>query len=381
MSHAKLSPSSAHRWLECPGSVRLSAGLESPDNEFSREGTFAHAIAAKCLRENKSAKHYLGESDGEFTVNPEMAAHIQVYVDAITAVVMTDGVNGELHVEKEVFVSQDVWGTLDAAFEDDSGALHVWDLKFGKGIFVDVVENSQLRIYALGAIFGVYAEVKIQRIVYHIVQPRRTDGDGEAHRVWEEPLVDLINWRQSVLAPGVKSTASIEAAIVPGAHCNFCPAAPSCPALREQSYAVTQEVFTDLDSLTPAPKPALDEMPAARLAAILKAAAIAESWIEAVRQHALERARKEVIPGFKVVAKLSNRKWVNEDEITRLLKAAKIDPYKDPELISPAEAERRAGRKLDAKFTERVVTGAVLVPESDKRPAIAPGDVFPLLEN
>ena len=74
--HAKLAPSSAHRWLECHGSISLCETVEDTDSVYAREGTFAHDIAAKCLTTNKDALSFLGiksknakkpEHAGEFT--------------------------------------------------------------------------------------------------------------------------------------------------------------------------------------------------------------------------------------------------------------------------------------------------------------------------
>ena len=41
-AHAKRSPSSSHRWLECPGSINLCGDLPDIPNEYSAEGTMLH---------------------------------------------------------------------------------------------------------------------------------------------------------------------------------------------------------------------------------------------------------------------------------------------------------------------------------------------------
>ena len=49
--HALLSPSSAKRWLSCPASIALSAGIpEPPESPYAAEGTLAHAVAESKLR-------------------------------------------------------------------------------------------------------------------------------------------------------------------------------------------------------------------------------------------------------------------------------------------------------------------------------------------
>ena len=45
-AHAKLSPSAAYRWINCPGSVALAEQCPpAPSSAYADEGTLAHAVA------------------------------------------------------------------------------------------------------------------------------------------------------------------------------------------------------------------------------------------------------------------------------------------------------------------------------------------------
>ena len=50
MAHALLSPSAAHRWLNCTASPLLEKDVKDSGSTFAEEGSLAHAIAAKKLK-------------------------------------------------------------------------------------------------------------------------------------------------------------------------------------------------------------------------------------------------------------------------------------------------------------------------------------------
>lgn len=375
-AHAKLSPSGAHRWMVCPGSVRLTKGLESPDSEHSLEGVFCHDIAARCLLSGDDAARMVGAvSDDGRVFTAEQAKHVQVYLDAVRLAV--DLFGGTLLVERQVWFSDDVWGTADALLLDECGCLHVFDLKFGRGILVDARDNPQLAIYATAALFGIAAERKVHTVALHIVQPRRPDADDCTHRTWTVPVDTLIAFR-STLLEAVRATKDVDAPLVPSDHgCHFCPAASKCPALHSAALTAAQEVFSDVDTLERAAPPAPSELPAERVVQILAAIPAVESWIGAVQADALRRAQIGALPGYKAVAKLSNRRWRDEADAERWLRENHVaDPFTH-KLISPAAAEKLLGKKTGVDLlVERVVTGAVLAKDSDPRPPVNPADVF-----
>ena len=97
--------------------------------------------------------------------------------------------------------------------------------------------------------------------------------------------------------------------------------------------------------------------------------------MKSVEQHVIERfERGQNFPGFKMVSGRSNRKWVDDGKAERklrvLLGAKKA--YVKKLLTAPA-AEKLLGKENKAKIQHLIVKPEgkpVLVPESDKRPAI-----------
>ena len=50
VKHSLLSPSSSHRWLNCPQSLRLSQQYEDTTSSYAAEGTDAHTLCEYKLK-------------------------------------------------------------------------------------------------------------------------------------------------------------------------------------------------------------------------------------------------------------------------------------------------------------------------------------------
>ena len=73
MAHALLSPSSASRWMACPGSAWLCSQIkgDSSSSDFASEGAYAHEVAAAILNGQPIPARPEGlDTDPEAVANP-----------------------------------------------------------------------------------------------------------------------------------------------------------------------------------------------------------------------------------------------------------------------------------------------------------------------
>ena len=354
MSHALLSPSASHRWIECPPSVRLTEFMEDKSSAYADEGTLAHSIA-----ENK-LKSYLGYTNDFIECEDNsMDEYTDDYVTFVTEQ-MSVLENPSAYVEQRVDCSKYVpecFGTCDALIISD-GVLHICDLKYGTGVKVDAVGNDQLRIYALGALEMFSCLYDISTVRMSIFQPRLSHCD-----TWELPIDELLKWADEVLVPAAKLAWNGEGEFKAGDHCRFCKAKSNCRKRAEFNLELAHYDFE--------PPATLDNI---EIAAILAKADELVSWVTDVKEYALRQALSGVTyDGFKVVEGRSNRKYTDENAVVEAVKTAGFDPY-EHSVLGITAMTALLGKK---KFTE-LLGGIVekpqgkptLVPMSDKRPAI-----------
>ncbi|MGR7380837.1 DUF2800 domain-containing protein [Klebsiella aerogenes] len=384
--HARLSPSSAHRWMRCPGSLALESTQPDKSSAFAEEGTRAHELAEKILNGRLQGFEHQGGTD------PEMHDYVLRYVDAVWT--LAEG--NELMVEQRVDFSHIVgvensFGTADAVVIVGN-ELQIHDLKYGRGVQVDAEQNEQLQLYALGALeqFNLLYDFDSVRLFIH--QPRLNHVSEWALSVEEleafgqraqEAAANVIVMFNIAECEGV-NTLPLENFTPGEKQCRFCKASAICTA-REQFHM--QTVAGDFDDLT-APVSELITNAIARvpmltneqLAEIYGQADFLESWLKAIR----DRVNSELnaghpVPGFKLVTgKQGNRAWRNEVEAEELLKSFRLkqDQMYSQKVISPTQAEKLLKKESPRRWTkvEALITRSdgkpIIAPESDPRPAL-----------
>ncbi len=363
-AHATLSASGAHRWMRCPGSVRMEDGIERPSSVFAAEGTAAHTFAEECLRKGYSADQLIGEIFEGHEATLEMAEYVQEYLDFVRSI------EGNLVIEQRVDFSP--WapggfGTADAIVLND-GTIHVIDLKYGKGVRVEADENYQAMLYGLGVINDFGALFDIKRLVLTIVQPR-LDHVSEK----EISVEDLLAWG-TLVVEAAQATIGDDTQLVPGkTQCRFCAAKDRCPALAETNLKLINNGFETYEK--PGQRKQLDVLLPEQIALILNNIDGVASWAKSVEAYAQELLENgETVPGYKMVTGRSFRKWSDEEAASKALvrKLTKKKAFTE-KLISVAQAEKILGKehKLIKDYAFKPEGKPTIAHESDKREAIS----------
>lgn len=392
MAHSTIGPSAASRWMACPGSVSLCATLPKRTSTYADEGSAAHALGEKYLRgqilDLSARKGMWLVQDGRewylekakpksgvaFEVTQDMIDAVQVYVDHI------DGIESEHKVyEKKLtmdWLHPGIFGTMDCGILDGD-MYHVIDYKHGAGVAVEVEDNPQMMIYALGALGKRAAKTTIKTVRLTIVQPRKPHPDGPV-RYWDIDYADLYDWAENVLIPAARATELENAPFVPGdKQCRWCEASrqSKCPAL----LGAVQDVagMSLISPIVETPRlPDPGSLTVADKARVLALAALLETWIDNVRASALEEAQAGVqFPGLKLVHKITRRRWRDEAQVAAALQPALGDEIWDTKLRSPSQIEKllgKGGKEALAQLTESPTGDLTLAPESDRRRAVDP---------
>ena len=360
--HALLSPSSSHRWLNCPPSLRLGQKYDDTTSSYAAEGTEAHLLGEYKL------KTLLGMGAKDPTANleyyneemEECAESYATYILELLEDAKTRCSDPLILIEQRLDYSKYAeggYGTGDCIIVSDD-ALHVIDYKHGTGILVDANDNSQMKLYGLGALElfdGIY---DIETVSMTIYQPRRNNIS-----TFTLSKDELYKWANEVLIPTAKLAFDGEGEFKCGDWCVFCKSKHECRHRSEYNLELAKYEFKL--------PPILEDEDVEE---ILSKIDELVSWASNIKDYALQSAlRGKQWHGFKLVEGRSNRRYVNEDAVAEIVKSSGYDPY-EHKIKGITAMEKTLGKarfsELLSDLVEKPKGKPTLVLESDKRPAI-----------
>lgn len=406
--HAKLSPSSAHRWTECTASIAAQETYPNTGSAAARMGTVCHQIGEECLQSGGDPQGYLGwrmlfpspTPEGKrvnedwitkFPVDTPAEAVVEVtqgMVDATTAYVrfvrqVAESTGGEMIVEQQVPIGHitgehDARGTADCIVLAGE-TLIVIDAKFGRGRVnaYDVVEpasldpitgdptpprhriNLQAALYALGAYeqYGLLSDFKYVKAI--IVQPFLNHVSEYSCEIAE--LQSVGDW----LSAKAKDTRDNPEFKPNSDNCFFCRARFDCHARNTAAMSAALDGFEDVTTAKP------KVVTNANLGDVYDKIDMIRQWCDDVEVKVMQEliacrtVRRADGVAYKLVeGKKPAKAWDDANVVEKMLHDMR---FKDEliytrKLITPSQAEKLAekkGKKQEAETETKKPIGKI----------------------
>lgn len=378
--HAVLSASGASRWMNCTPSARLEEKVSEKSSVYAKEGTIAHELSDVNLQREYKGLHgrthnaekrklktrllkLLGSDDEtQFTqMEREVLKYTDIVKEAFSAAQKrTPDATIELEQRLDYsYLVPEGFGTGDVVIIAD-GLMEIIDLKYGRGVTVYAKLNEQLMLYALGALEKFDLSYAIDRVKMTIVQPRLDHYDA-----WETSAKYLRNWGEKVVREKAVAAWNGEGEKVVGDWCKFCKVKAVCRAMAEHNLELAKHDFKTPDLMT------VEE-----LAPILKRGSMLQDWLAAIATYLYKELKEDrPVPGYKLVAGKSNRRWVNEPLAIETLKdlGHPKDKIVNEKIKGIGDIERLLGKDLFEKemnkMVEKPLGEPTMVDAEDPRPA------------
>lgn len=402
-AHARLSPSSRHRWQLCPASVK--ACEQYPPGKTSAaaaDGTHSHTLLEYCIKHDVDPLTVVGmemtDHEGSFAVDKERAERVFIAWDYVrTRAALEDGtlIMSEKKTNPSALTGRDdLGGTVDVILMFPSGVLEIVDYKDGMNP-VSATCNPQLEQYAIGVLSHDVASGlpnAFIEVVMTIVQPKLMLRGQDPISTFSVYANDLLTDGAAKLSREAAATDADDAPFVPGdVQCKYCAHKGNCTPLVERAMEKSGVKFGDLSrqAATVNTTTMTDE----KLRELVESASLLRSMLDAAEEEAITRISSgHPVEGLKVVRGVGRRQWALSEEET----AARLTKMGIPKgsvwktsVITPATLdklkwEKRDGtvKQLSPKQVEFVKSELVtksdgkltVVPESDRREAVDYGN-------
>ena len=375
--HAEISPSKFEMVEACTMSAKLSAVAprEAPGPD-ALAGSAAHAVLETCLKEDLdtielSDLQTVTVKDQAVPVDAGMLDGVQICIDYVRASPLLAGrpfeVEKVLHLDfAEQYLGKPMYGFADVVVSQ----LPVVVIDYKNGFNKVAASTAQAGLYILAEVLAITGGSLDQEGLAGtavIVQPNVDDGKVSEHEWTFAALRDLRDRVIHTLQRLRRGDWSYQH----GPWCRWCPAAALCPHLA----AVARDFA--LTKVAPTPEMvASGELTASQLDEMYQTLQVLDGFSRsfmATYEDYLRHGGHSTVA--KLVRKKTNRRWVNPDEgevAGALAEQLRIDPWMQT-LITPAEAERRAGdaqKPIIKELVEKPIGELTIAAIDDKREAI-----------
>lgn len=384
-AHALLGASSSHRWLNCTPSARLTDDIDDEGSVFAQEGTLAHSLAelelSRELKLIKKAEYNkkLKEIQADDLFAGDMPSEIEKYTNWVLeayAAALATTKDALIFLEQRLDYSSWVpegFGTGDCIIIAD-GVMEVIDLKYGKGVEVYAEDNTQMMLYALGALDAYSYIYDIDAVRMTVAQPRLDNFSS-----WEMTEADLIVWAETVLKPKAALAYEGLGSTLPGDWCRWCKVKATCRARLEQVEDWTKDFEIESDDEEGPEFAGPETLTDSEVAGILAWAEAVQKWAKEVQDYAFTQALKGVkFEGWKLVEGRSTRKYIDEEAVLSYLlsEGYSADQVAETKVLGITKMTKALGgaKNFDAlvgKMVHKPEGKPTLVPEYDPRPELA----------
>lgn len=362
MAHALLSPSKSSTWLNCTPSAKLCEKYPNVSNEAADEGTLAHKLCELLLKQllqsiSKAnfAKEFAMIKKHKW-YNAAMYEHceqfatfvMEIYNGCLEKYDVAD-IFLEVKIDLQKYIPEG-FGTADVVIIAGNGAeVFVIDFKYGKGVFVKVHDNTQMRIYALGVLdcFSIIMTEPLKKLSITIYQPRLNNiSVQELHA----KLLQI--WGDTVLRPKAKLAYTGKGELNAGEHCTFCPAKVTCTANAKFNLSTIGNDFGKLEI-------AATKLSSAELISVYLKAKQIRNWLSGIEEYMLAQAKLgKKWKGLKLVNGRSTRVIANPEKLLQILKNNKIPTRQylsEPQLLGITALEQNIGADKLAKLAGKLI--------------------------
>ena len=367
MSHAKYSPSSLGRILQCSGSAYLDPEVESHDSAYASEGTAAHELWHQAWLLGCEPSEFKGQLIEEVIVTDDMIEGAELFMRVVTQ--ESERINStQVILEQKIYHpdDNDRGGTPDCLVIGEN-ELVVIDYKYGAGRLVLAQDNPQLMEYATLACEHHKLDVEDIRLV--VVQPRRANSEGTVRR-HVTTMEDIRKHDEAVR--GVQNCVDLgNPTYEVGNWCWKCPAMGNCNAIHLTAVDL-QQTFEG------------DRMDADRANDVLSKASAVKEYLKMVEEWERTRLKSGGDPvNYVLKEKRSQRRYnLSEEELIASAEEAGFTAeqcYKQV-LLTPNPLKKQLGDEFVDVVAPVTVGGTKMVPKTDEstagQKALSAKDVF-----